>query len=199
MYNTNIWFTADTHFWHSNVIKYTKRPFKNVYDMNQTLINNWNKVVKSNDIIYILGDLCLSGSKKAKEIISQLNGYKILIQGNHDKSKTRILKWGINEIHPELIIKINNTPVRLSHYPYRPSKWRILWYKIIYYLKFKSPKYKNIFKHFAKYRINDNIWLLHGHIHNKWKIKQNMINVGVDVWHYIPVSLIKIKKIIFNK
>lgn len=52
----NIFFTSDTHFWHENIIKFCNRPFSSVEEMNDTIIENWNKVVGENDIVFHLGD-----------------------------------------------------------------------------------------------------------------------------------------------
>jgi calcineurin-like phosphoesterase family protein len=51
-----IWFASDYHFCHANVIKYDGRPFNNVEEMNQTLIDNWNEVVGDDDVVFYLGD-----------------------------------------------------------------------------------------------------------------------------------------------
>lgn len=58
---SKVYFTSDTHFYHSNIIGFCKRPFKNVEDMNETLIENWNRVVGQDDIVFHLGDFCLGG------------------------------------------------------------------------------------------------------------------------------------------
>ena len=80
----NIFFTSDTHFWHDNIIKFCNRPFNSIEEMNDTIIENWNKVVGKNDIVFHLGDFCFCGSDKFKDIIERLNGYIYLILGNHD-------------------------------------------------------------------------------------------------------------------
>ena len=41
-------------------------------------------------------------------------------------------------------------------------------------------------------------WLLHGHVHDLWKVKDKMINVGVDVNEYKPISLEQIIDVILN-
>jgi calcineurin-like phosphoesterase family protein len=79
-----VYLTADTHFNHTNIIKYCHRPFKTIEEMNDTLVINWNRVVKINDMVIFLGDL---GFKDNGNIwVSKLNGNKLLIRGNHDKS-----------------------------------------------------------------------------------------------------------------
>lgn len=52
-----IYFIADTHFYHENIIKYCNRPFKNSKQMNEYIVNKWNSVVTKDDIVYHLGDV----------------------------------------------------------------------------------------------------------------------------------------------
>lgn len=75
-----IYFISDTHFCHSNIIKYCDRPFKDVKEMNETIINNWNNIVTNEDIVYHLGDFCLSTDDEIKNIFNRLNGTIILIR-----------------------------------------------------------------------------------------------------------------------
>jgi calcineurin-like phosphoesterase family protein len=77
----NIWFTSDTHFNHKNVIKYSNRPFDSIEDMDEILIQNWNKVVHKKDTIYHLGDFCFGNPQK---YLDKLNGNIIRIKGSHD-------------------------------------------------------------------------------------------------------------------
>lgn len=69
---------------HKNIITYCGRPFNSVEKMNETLISNWNKVVKRDDRVFMLGDFALCGKDKIIEIGQKLKGRKILILGNHD-------------------------------------------------------------------------------------------------------------------
>lgn len=81
---TQTWFTSDTHFGHKNILEYEKetRPFSSVEEMNEKIIDNWNKTVNSLDIIYHLGDFVFGRNNIS--IAERLNGRKRLILGNHD-------------------------------------------------------------------------------------------------------------------
>lgn len=81
-----IYFIADTHFWHRNIIEYEKRPFQSAEEMNEAMIRNWNAVVKAGDTVVHGGDFALCKKMEAKIIAEQLNGRKFLVLGNHDKS-----------------------------------------------------------------------------------------------------------------
>jgi len=85
-----IFFTADTHLGHANIIKHCSRPFKSLNEMDYTIRDNWNRTVTNEDTIYHLGDFAWQLHDK---FFSELNGKKHLIIGNHDKSKTRSLGW----------------------------------------------------------------------------------------------------------
>lgn len=79
-----IYFTADTHFGHGNVIQYGHRPFQTAKEMDEALIQNWNRKVSSTDDIYILGDFTLKGPQQANALLKRLQGHKYLIRENHD-------------------------------------------------------------------------------------------------------------------
>lgn len=81
----NIWVTSDTHFGHANIIKYCDRPFRSTEEMDKELIKRWNSVVKSDDIVYHLGDFGFGSRERIKELRRQLNGRIYLILGNHDR------------------------------------------------------------------------------------------------------------------
>lgn len=110
--NSKIFVTSDLHFGHEGIIKHANRPFKSVKEMDDKLIENWNKVVSKNDLVYIIGDFAFKADYK--KYIDKLNGEKILILGNHDCKKT---KDGFKFITNYLEIMNNGTKYVLSHYP----------------------------------------------------------------------------------
>lgn len=81
-----ILFTSDHHFGHSNIIRYSSRPFQNVEEMNEELIKRWNEKVGAHDLLYHLGDISLGNPELTKTVLDKLNGKIFLIKGNHDNS-----------------------------------------------------------------------------------------------------------------
>lgn len=69
-----VWFTSDTHFGHANIVKYSGRPFEDVYEMNAALVRNWNETVKPGDLVYHLGDFALCDVENAVKIVERLAG-----------------------------------------------------------------------------------------------------------------------------
>ena len=94
-----VWFTSDLHFWHKNICKYCGRPYNTIEEMNQGIIDNWNSVVKDDDIVYLLGDIGFCGIEKLRPLIAQLKGHIRLVQGNHDSDKVanRLIEEGLIE------------------------------------------------------------------------------------------------------
>lgn len=90
---------SDTHFFHENILKFKHdghplRQFDDIDDMHETIIRNWNAVVRPQDFIYHLGDVSFKYGSKFNELMSRLNGRKRLIVGNHDDVKQESLtKW----------------------------------------------------------------------------------------------------------
>lgn len=91
-----IFLTSDQHWFHANIIKYCKRPFPNVKQMNIGMTLKWNEVVSDGDIVIHLGDFALT--KKSSHMLStlrdQLNGTIIIIKGSHDASKKKLAEAG---------------------------------------------------------------------------------------------------------
>ena len=86
---SGIFFTSDTHFEHSKIIDYCKRPFSSIEEHDKTLIQNWNNVVGQDDTVFHLGDFAYGNSQFISNIIKQLNGNIILLKGNKAVTKLR--------------------------------------------------------------------------------------------------------------
>ena len=90
---TDIWVISDTHFGHSNILTFKDqegnpvRNFSSVEDMNETMIQRWNSVVKPGDKVYHLGDVFFGSKEDFKLLWPKLNGSKRLVVGNHDDIK----------------------------------------------------------------------------------------------------------------
>lgn len=114
--------TATSYFSHTNIIKYTNRPFKDIHEMNDALVNRWNSVVGPEDTVYNLGDVCFGSVKMAEECLFRLNGKIILIAGNHDKrlKKTEALSCRFEKIvdYYELRVPEESERIVLSHFPF---------------------------------------------------------------------------------
>ena len=170
-----IYFTADTHFCHSNIICSCERPFRDVNEMNKVMIDNWNSYLTERDDIYILGDFMYKGKgKDANEILSKLKGKKYLIRGNHEKYlddpefEQNEFKW----VKDYYVLKLEGgMKIVLFHFPI---------------LNWDSSHHGSIH--------------LYGHIHNSAlkypdfgeRIKllgQKAFNVGVDVNDFYPISI----------
>ena len=159
-------FSADQHFSHKNILKYCHRPFKDVHEMNKTIVDNWNNVVAENDTVYVLGDVAMHNrAQELQPIVERLKGHKILILGNHDAIKPfDYLTVGFESVHTSLAY---NEDIFLAH---DPSIFDCI---------------KNQFQ-----------VLLCGHVHGLFiKLANNRVyNVGVDVRNFTPVTLEEILK-----
>lgn len=175
------WFTADLHLGHANIIDYCDRPFDDVDTMNCALIERWNEVVSPDDEVWILGDFALGRIADTLPLVAQLAGRKVLLTGNHDRCwpghgrraegwEQRYLDAGFDEIaHGEVLIEVSGHQPLACHFPYRGDS--------------------HDHDRFVDSRpVDHGGWLLHGHVHERWLKRDRMINVGVDVWDYRPVS-----------
>lgn len=187
----NIWFTSDQHFNHKNIIRLAKRPFNSLDEMHSELINRHNSVVNPNDTVIHLGDFSFCSTTKTREILSKLNGRHILVLGNHDRGITSAINAGFVFSTTEMHFRVNGEKVLIKHYPYRPSVWKILWSLLI-------NKYHDI-RYLSRRPINNGHWLIHGHTHQKNKLRNKMIHVGVDSWNFYPVSIKQIESMIGQK
>jgi calcineurin-like phosphoesterase family protein len=96
LFNIQIWLTGDLHFSHDNMVPYCGRP----KDFDEQLIYNWNRLVRPEDRVIVLGDVImgLNAEERLPGILGRLMGVKILCLGNHDKEK----KWGTGKRFMEL-------------------------------------------------------------------------------------------------
>lgn len=183
------YFISDTHFGHSNIIKYQNRPFSSVEHMNESVIYNYNKVVTDYDTVIFVGDVFFLPFDKAKVIMDKLKGKKILVRGNHDFEPNTMLKLGFDFVCDSMVMKIGKTRVNINHYPYRKKAWN-------HYIRLLYDK-KYRFKSKAFKKLEDNgEWLIHGHTHSDIQIQGKQINMSVEAWKYTPVPITKVSELI---
>jgi len=90
---SNVFFASDHHFHHENILKFLRsdgtqlRSFNGIHHMHEHIIAQHNSVVKPDDKVYFLGDVCITKTAAGLEILGRLNGIKILVRGNHDECK----------------------------------------------------------------------------------------------------------------
>lgn len=118
-----LWFIADTHFGHTNIIRYSNRPFDSADEHDETLIKNWNARVAPGDSVYHLGDFAFGKKDFALAIRRQLNGNIYLIEGNHDSAAHQIRQnFAIyTQVHEVKFSTPDNPQGRIfcSHYAHR--------------------------------------------------------------------------------
>lgn len=170
----SLYLTADYHLGHENIIKYCHRPFKNLEDHDRHIIQAHNNRVTDRDHAILAGDFCFRNSpggkkgegttKRASSYIDELNGRLTFLIGNHDKNNT--LKTYIES----LVIEWGGNRYFVTHRPEEANKY---------------------------FPIN-----FVGHVHQNWKFFRkrvderyiDLINVGVDVWNYMPRKIEEILK-----
>ena len=110
-----VYFTSDLHLGHEAVVRMQNRPYANADEMNRSLIINYNSLVRDNDTVYLLGDICFRiGVDKANELIASMKGKKYLIRGNHDKKYDESLFEAVRDF---MSISVNGYNLSLMHYP----------------------------------------------------------------------------------
>lgn len=164
---SNVFFTSDTHFNAQRTLNLSKRPFTNLDEMNKTLVNNWNSVVKQNDIVFHLGDF---GDYKYREY---LNGEIVLIKGNYERyhkeefeqNKHCFMEY-FDFLHSICIPSDDSSYIlNMTHEPHR----------------------------IKDYKINECNFNLFGHVHKLCMIKPYGLNVGSDCHNFTPIDLETIK------
>ena len=170
-------FTSDPHYGHRNIIQHCQRPFADVDEMNRELIKRYNDRVGTNDVVLWCGDCFFCRVTVANDIMSQLNGKKLLVRGNHDRGAASMSKLGFDLVLDECIIDIDDQTVRIKHYPYAGST------PDTRYLDRRPPKIKHEM-------------LIHGHTHSSEKMNGKQIHVGVDSWDYAPASFDEVRELV---
>jgi calcineurin-like phosphoesterase family protein len=163
-----IFFTADLHLGHANIIKHCDRPFASVDEMDGHLMSAWNARVHSGDTVYILGDLIFRSAASPASYLEALNGKKHLILGNHDKDWIKKIDLTKYFVSVERFVEFSDGQhtMTLCHYPL--MSWN----------------------HMAK-----GSYMIHGHIHNNrdafyfpmLRKMPNLLNAGVEINHFKPV------------
>ena len=163
------WFTSDSHFGNKAILRFCDRPWATTDEMDKALIWNWNSVVGREDLVYHLGDFSFHKPKETANILRRLNGQIMLIEGNHDKSalaaSVKKMFVGTKLRHE---ISVNKQRVIMSHYAM--STWN---------------------------KMHGGSLMLHGHSHGTLGTccsqcghdpDKKILDVGVDVHNYFPVS-----------
>lgn len=167
-------FTSDLHFGHNKILS-SRIQFKDIVEHDNVLIEKWNLKVKKTDEVYILGDLSFRSPHHISYYLSQMNGRKHLIVGNHDKYWMRHVE-DMN-IYFESVdylktIKYQKKQITLCHYPM---------------LEWPGSRYVE----------GESSYLIHGHIHNMKdqkvygyikKFQPYALNAGVDINEFMPVT-----------
>lgn len=183
-----VFFTSDTHFGHKFVSEL--RGFSDVEEMNEALVLRWNAMVGPEDTVYHLGDAVMGGFDKNSHYIGRLNGHKILVCGNHDRPFYGLKNYedkAEKYVRAGFDIVFNGKPidcyidgvgpVLACHFPYE-----------------QDERHE---EHYSQFHpVDKGAWLLHGHVHEAWKVRGRQINVGVDAWYGYPVSEKAIRDVI---
>lgn len=170
---SNIYFSSDLHLNHDREFIYAPRGFKNIYEMNDTIVNNFCKTVGWDDHLFLLGDLML-GDNSAISMLNQIPGHKHIIIGNHDTNNRIALyeeMYDTEVLGYADVLKHEGLTFYLSHYPTLTSN-----------LEADARLYKHVTN-------------LYGHTHqttNFYNGMPYMYHVGVDSHNCMPVSIDKI-------
>lgn len=158
-------FTSDLHFQDERLNLYARDlMFKNAKEVDDYIIKIWNENVNDEDLVIVVGDVSMT--REGLDNLKKLNGEKWLVKGNYDTSveKGGTAKYVISdEILSEYFTKIvDELELEIGG-------------EIVYINHYPTNTKSEMFN-------------ITGHIHGTWKVQRNMVNVGVDAWHFTPVS-----------
>jgi len=167
---------SDHHWNHRNLLNFKRddgtplRHFTTVEEMNEHMIEAWNKVVTKDDKVYHLGDLCFK-LEDLDAIMPRLNGTKVLIKGNHDQlGMHQYMKYfkDVRAYH-----RLDN--LLLSHIPIHPSS-----------LGFKTPGMIHGHTHYR------NVTMINAA--GEEVLDPRYINVSVEVINYTPIEFEEVRQ-----
>ena len=178
------WFTSDTHFGQQRTLELSCRPFVDLVEMDLTMISNWNKSVRPNDIVYHAGDFVdYTDLSLLQDLLGNLNFKKLhWVLGNYDrkyKDKIAAIVADFNQVYAtereiEIYDQTDENDMCWTGLQDSEGNWHE--YVIVHEpVDFPAPKREN-----AVY--------LYGHIHGRSFAKTNGFDLGTDYHHYAPVS-----------
>jgi calcineurin-like phosphoesterase family protein len=162
-------FTSDLHFGHKNISKYTGRPFADVEEMNVGLIARWNETVADTDEVWVLGDFAFYAEERSRAICKQLRGKRVIVPGNHDRGRDQLRRLGFEVVEPGSLIDVGGFTVKVSHFPYG------------------EVDHTPVPRELEQRPKDEGHWLLHGHVHDLYRVQGRCINVSVEMWDYRPI------------
>lgn len=165
---TNLFFTADLHLGHGNIIRSCDRPFISENQMDLELMQNYNDTIQPGDVVCIIGDLMFKNSEDPEYYLENLGGQKHLILGNHD------YHW-IEERHLSYFESVKeNALVKIF-----PDGGSVC--KLIFLHHYSCRTWPS--KHYGAHH-------LYGHSHGslEHRIVPGSFDAGVDNWGYRPFS-----------
>ena len=165
-----MWFTADTHFGSERTLELSMRPFSSVEEMDQTMIDNWNKKVGPNDYVYHLGDF---GNY---EVAKHLNGHINLLFGNYERNDVISGKFTSSDIaHKFGFFTVHTTDVFALNLTFFTERIGDFWVQMVH-----EPSHR---------KVHSNQFCLFGHIHKLCMVRSYGLNVGVDCHHFSPIDV----------
>ena len=168
-------FISDPHLGDAKVS--ALRGYASTDDHDQAFIDAWHRSINSDSIpVHVLGDISKGGleaENRALEIIGSLPGIKHLVPGNHcrvhpmhssARGRMRTTMGVFESVMVSDQVNIQGRQIMLSHFPYRGD-------------------HEHTGERYVQWRLRDEgLWLVHGHVHDEWKINGHQINVGWEMW-----------------
>lgn len=177
------WWTSDTHFSHTNIIRYTNRPFTNADEMNRELITRWNAVVAPADDVWHLGDLAL-GSDIDRQVMltADLRGRKRLVPGNHDRVAS-FYEGGEQRDRFRHVYEAAGWEIMPEEFEHTVQGHRV----VVSHFPYVGDSHASHDRYSANRPVDRGLPVLHGHVHTEFAELGRQFNVGVDVRNFTPV------------